>query len=413
MTHTSSNPYTSTFDADSPELAGLFRQLNQGLEAHRQYWQFRPFSEHSFPWHSTTPTLSNWLNQLDPDDLEQLEKQPELAQQQLQNFIPGCKPLLSLSQLPQLEFSSKEHPGWMSNHIPGRKWQQIQAFENAIDNQAQAYLEWCSGKGHLARLVAHQRQQPVVCIELQPKLCQQGQLLAQRHSLPMTFKVEDALHESSGQHITGDQHVLALHACGDLHTQLLRHSATRKPAQLSLSPCCYHLIKDETYSPLSTIGQSSQLVLDHHDLRLPLQQTVTAGARINRLRRIEVTWRLGFDQLQRKITGIDSYLNTPNIPKRLLSGTFADYCQWMADKKNLSVPIKTDFSLHLAEADERYLLVQKLELIRHLFRRPLELWLILDRALFLQQQGYQIKISEFCDYQLTPRNILIQARRKS
>ncbi|GAA58338.1 hypothetical protein P20652_0192 [Pseudoalteromonas sp. BSi20652] len=34
---------------------------------------------------------------------------------------------------------------------------------------------------------------------------------------------------------------------------------------------------------------------------------------------------------------------------------------------------------------------------------------MLDRALYLQQQGYQVNVKTFCEKQLTPRNILILA----
>ncbi|MNF11686.1 hypothetical protein D3C80_2129510 [compost metagenome] len=55
--------------------------------------------------------------------------------------------------------------------------------------------------------------------------------------------------------------------------------------------------------------------------------------------------------------------------------------------------------------------MRNLELPRSLFRRPLELWLLLDRALFLEEQGYQVMLGSFCQAQLTPRNILLLAER--
>lgn len=51
----------------------------------------------------------------------------------------------------------------------------------------------------------------------------------------------------------------------------------------------------------------------------------------------------------------------------------------------------------------------RVELVRHVFRRAIEVWLVLDRALYLQQHGYQVSIKTFCEKQLTPRNILILA----
>ena len=52
-----------------------------------------------------------------------------------------------------------------------------------------------------------------------------------------------------------------------------------------------------------------------------------------------------------------------------------------------------------------------MELVRHLFRRPLEVWLLLDRALFLEEQGYQAEVGTFCPKPMTPRNLLIRAVR--
>ncbi len=55
--------------------------------------------------------------------------------------------------------------------------------------------------------------------------------------------------------------------------------------------------------------------------------------------------------------------------------------------------------------------MRNLELVRGLFRRPLELWLLLDRALFLEEQGYQVRLGTFCAHELTPRNLLLLAER--
>jgi hypothetical protein len=54
--------------------------------------------------------------------------------------------------------------------------------------------------------------------------------------------------------------------------------------------------------------------------------------------------------------------------------------------------------------------VMRLSIVRHAFRRPLEIWLVLDLACYLEQQGYSVSIGSFCDRQLTPRNLLISAQ---
>ena len=254
------------------------------------------------------------------------------------------------------------------------------------------------------------RQQPVHSIELNGELCRQGQLLADKHQLSHTFTQLDALTPAATKHLQPAQHAVALHACGELHLQLIKQAGSRRTHQVSISPCCYHLIQDRYYRPLSKAAKEHPLKLSHHDLRLPLQETVTAPKRLDPLRIQEVSWRLGFDLLQRQVRERDEYLNTPNIPKTLLRGSFKDYCLWVADRKQLSLPVDTDFDHYQRSGEQRYPLIKKIELVRHLYRRPLELWLVLDRALYLQEQGYQVTINEFCDRRLTPRNILINAK---
>jgi hypothetical protein len=52
----------------------------------------------------------------------------------------------------------------------------------------------------------------------------------------------------------------------------------------------------------------------------------------------------------------------------------------------------------------------RLSVVRHAFRRALEVWLVADLASYLDARGYAVEIGQFCARQLTPRNVLISAR---
>jgi hypothetical protein len=120
--------------------------------------------------------------------------------------------------------------------------------------------------------------------------------------------------------------------------------------------------------------------------------------------------RLGFDQLQRELRGLDEYLPTPSLPARWLDKPFADYCRELANLKGLSTG-EQDWSTLEAHGWRRLAEVRNLELVRGLFRRPLEVWLVLDRALFLGENGYKVDVGTFCDPALTPRNLMVLAER--
>src|SRR3546814_15111250 len=70
-----------------------------------------------------------------------------------------------------------------------------------------------------------------------------------------------------------------------------------------------------------------------------------------------------------------------------------------------------DGSVLEAAGHQRLAEVRNLELVRGLFRRPLELWLVLDRALFLSQKNYNVRLGTFCKTPLTPRNLMLLAER--
>ncbi len=152
--------------------------------------------------------------------------------------------------------------------------------------------------------------------------------------------------------------------------------------------------------------------MSRHDLRLPLQETVTAGQRVRRQRFVEVSFRLGFDSLQRFVRGSDEYMPVPNVQKAQLNEGFADFCRWAANKKGMTLPEGIDYPYWQQQGEKRFSLVDRMELVRQLFRRPMEMWLVYDRACYMEEFGYQVSVGTFCPKPVTPRNILIHAERK-
>jgi hypothetical protein len=304
--------------------------------------------------------------------------------------------------------------------IKGRKWQQITAFTQMSFQQAPKklpVLEWCAGKGHLGRLVAKTQQVAVTSLEWQQGLCEQGRRLADKWHLPQEFICLDAFNtidiQAKNSPIKAEQHAIALHACGDLHVRLLKLASRANTQVISISPCCYHLIREQVYQPLSNRAQSlaangEGLGLNRHHLQLPLQQSVIANPKQQGLRHQEVIWRLAFDSLQRNITGSEHYLPVPTLKQSQLSGSFADFCHWAASAKGLALPKEVDFAALLHQGQQRHALTLRIDLVSHLFRTALETWLLLDRVLYLQEAGYQVRVSKFCSNSITPRNGLIQ-----
>ena len=396
-----------------PALTERFLVLDEFLVTHQALWRPKPFTFLVQPWAAEHPELAAWLSARSLEQAEAAHNHPEqlaapvpfpaLARQASALTALGEHPAQPLGALPQR----------LNIDMPGRKWQQINAFAERLQfTQApKHWLDWCSGKGHLGHLLAQGGQQ-LTCLEYNPQLVTAGQQLSERLHLSAEHLQQDVLAADASTRLHAGHSPVALHACGDLHVRLLQLASASGCAQLAVAPCCYNRITTPTYQALSAPARASQLSLSLDDLRLPLAETVTAGQRQRQQRNQSMARRLAFDLLQRQQRGIDEYLQTPSLPVSWLNKDFASYCQHLAELKGLELSGPIDWPGLEAAGWQRLAQVRNLELLRGLFRRPLELWLLLDRALFLEEQGYQVRLGTFCSHQLTPRNLLLLAERR-
>ncbi|MCK3852079.1 methyltransferase [Pseudomonas sp. W2Jun17] len=391
------------------DVEARFQALDAFLIEYQGLWRPRPFTQLQLPWETEHLELSQWLRRRSlaeaeashnhPHDLPAPAPFPQLAAQALR--------LSAVGKLPAHSLDPARHR--MNVDVPGRKWQQIEAFGAALTfAQTPAHwLDWCAGKGHLGRRLL-QPGQRLTCLEYDPALIASGQALSDHHGLPAAHCLQDVMADVA---IDPEHTPVALHACGDLHVRLLQLASAAGCKQLALAPCCYNRINAERYQALSAAGRASLLTLSIDDLGLPLSETVTAGNRVRQQRDTSMARRLGFDRLQRQLRGCDDYLPTPSLPASWLDKSFADYCRELANLKNLSTG-EQDWPALEAHGWQRLAEVRNLELVRGLFRRPLEMWLVLDRALFLSEKGYNVEVGTFCEPTLTPRNLMVLAQRE-
>ena len=376
-----------------------FERLTGLLAEWYPVWSVEPFQCIQPPWasfrvkrtgvfRSDAATLARWL------PVEQLAD------------------LIDLQRMPAVAAPPPERWG---HGVGGRKWRQIVAFAARMHiAPGQSVVEWCAGKGHLARTLARSHGTPVTGLESDARLCREGQALATHQGVSLHLQEQDVLAPDVLRWLHPETHVVALHACGDLHLRLL-DLAAHTGCAISLAPCCYQRTVHERYLPLSQTGRElagrHALVLTRQDLALAVQETVTAPRHAQRQRRRAKAWRLGFDLLQRELRGMDEYLSVPSLRYGDLPVDFQGFCRWAAAEKQISLPPIADWTAREAAGWRRLEEVEQLEHVRHLFRRPLEVWLALDRARRLEEAGMRVDLGSFCDREVTPRNLLLRASR--
>ncbi len=386
-------------------FAHCWLTLDQVLQQQRDFWQLQPMLA---DWPATFPTeLVALLERFTLADCVEIDANPDLQRQHFAGFFPQL--FAALPELPREPAADLSLPFWLSTDISGRKWQQITQLAGIVGQAQRPVLEWCAGKGHLGKVISYAYQAPVVSLEWQQNLCDAGQHKAQQLGLQQRFVHIDVLRQPVAPYLQPEQQVLALHACGDLHRVAAREAVRAGSAALALVPCCYHLQQAAQYQPLSVQAKQSGLTLSKADLRLAVQQSCTGGERVARLSQTEMLWRQLWWQWRRQL-GLD-YQPLRSVGKHWFSGALSDFLAFAGAEHQLAPPGETLLPDLLQRAEQALLQQRRLELVQHLFRRPLELWLVLDLAMYLQAQGYQISLSELCAPELTPRNLLLQAVR--
>lgn len=383
----------------------LFAQLDAVLRQHIAWWKIQPMQA---DWPADLdPALQHFLQSLSLEDCARIDASPVLQQQYFACYFPEL--FAALPDLVREEAEPSGLPFWLSNDINGRKWQQVTRLAATVGKPARPVLEWCAGKGHLGRVFSFLYQAPVLSLEWQQSLCDDGQRLADKLGLAQQFACLDVLKQPVDAYLRPEQQVLALHACGDLHRVAVQQSVRCGCAAIALVPCCYHLQQAPQYQPLSQQASLSTLQLSKSDLRLAVQQRCTGGERIARLSQTEMLWRQMWWQWRKRL-GLP-YQPLRSVSKHWFSGDLGDFLAFAAAEHQLPVPTASAQQGLMQQAELALLQQRQLEVLQHLFRRPLELWLVADLALYLQQQGYDVRLSELCDASLTPRNLLLQAEK--
>lgn len=383
------------------------QRLDQLLCDSAWLWRPQPFKTSRPAWGATLSVLADELLALSDQQVTLFSNDPDLLGRWLTPHLPQLAELQALTHLAETHPQPFDPGPHFANGIRGRKWQQIRAFAGAIEQRPGSLLEWCGGKGHLGRLLARRDGVRVTTLDHDPQLCRDGERLARREAVGQQFMVADLLQLGVEKWITAERAV-ALHACGELHRNLVRAGAARRLETIAIAPCCYAKGSGEHYRPFTP---NLQLTLTAEDLRLAVTDTATAAGREVRQRDREMAWKLVYDRLRREATGEEGYRPFRPIDRQWLRLDIAGFCRQLALREGVTLAGSYDWPALERQGWQRQREVMRLSLLRGAFRRAIEVWLLLDMACYLEGKGYRVTLEQFCGRALTPRNILLQAQR--
>jgi SAM-dependent methyltransferase len=293
-----------------------------------------------------------------------------------------------------------------------RKGSQITAFADAVAGLAARsarVVDVGSGHGHLTRHLARVGGRPVLGLEIDPARVAVAARRAGDEGLgPVEFATCDVLAE--GLALARGDLAVGLHACGALGDALVV-AAAEAGAGVALVSCCFQKVRGAERVPLSTDDPAlrfprSVMSLAH---RTPGEEGVAGTLEERRAARRR---RLALHLLLRA-RGLDLAQGDEmrGINRRQAYGDLASLAAraWPVHLRGAPSPTAAELAAASEAAATADHALSRDGAVRSMLSRPLEVFVVLDRARVLGAAGCRVSVRALFPPAVSPRNLLLLA----
>lgn len=354
---------------------------------------------------------------------------PAIANSTFHEFVQTIKELTDIPKIalsPELPLEM-----WAFHGVKKKKKHEIQKIVPVLkqirDQRPFDYVvDIGGGVGHLSRVLSHYHQIPSISIDQNPDFQAIGKERLNKFRkldgardvtfLNLTFgkredenKVKSVFHNKSMS--------LGLHTCGPLANKLIQNTIDHHSMGLLNFGCCYYRMNPEVDFPLSRFYQENHFTkLNLFGLSLATRSHAAMELDTYRTKERVKNYRYALHLFLLEHYNNKYATDVGECPIQTYWRPFHEYIR----SRLLELKIEhsfTDeyFDEYYSRSDvQRNLRVMFLcNIVRWQLGRALEVYLQLDRCLYLEEQGYEVKLEQYFDEELSPRNLGILALLKT
>ncbi len=372
----------------------------------------------------------DWIEELyqirDKETLINLEKRhpPRLKTSTLLTFFHRLEELCKLPSLPALPIFPEGRFSFL--YMIPKKQHEIKKLAPFVNHFSKALgidqiVDIGGGQGHLAQSLTNHYNLRTLSLDMDQSLQATGKKRHQKnYKFPenrvefLTLKV--TAEEPRFVSLLGEKTLtLGLHTCGPLANYQLQSSCKKRIKGIISIGCCFDKLAGHTgcqnISKFSQ-GMKNQLYFNQYALTLATRAHQKMSEKDHVFKLKVKFYRYAIHFLLWDVYGITENVTLGNTHPKVYNASFAEYAQ--EQLKRLSLPCKQtqdELNAFFEQSKIQDLIWKMLAagLIRNALGRILELYILLDRAIFLEEQDYRVSIMEFFDEPLSPRNIGIVA----
>ncbi len=400
------------------------------LKPYQKIWQNEIMLEYPLPFKHYP---MNWVHELaaftEKSDVIRLEKkdvQDYVKNPELLHFYESIEKLAKVDSLPELTPLPIDRFTFLYT-IPKKQHEikKLAPFVKSLTEKQKIehVIDIGGGIGKLAQTLSYAYDIKMVSIDMDPVLQQTG---VKRHKktfkglLPKVEYVtalvdrEDATFKKllSPQSLT-----LGLHTCGALANHQIMISANYRIASILNFGCCYHKLEfDSDGQNISAFTKShpDKIELSHFALALSARAHRKMDAEDYDLKQKVKAYRYAIHFLLHDFYGKTELTTLGNSNPKLYDEDFGTYALDQLSRIHLtSLHTQEELNDWYNETIRQEILWEMTAsgLIRNAFGRLLEMYVLLDRCIYLEEQKYDVQLLEFFDEEVSPRNLGVLATR--
>jgi hypothetical protein len=407
------------------DLKLRFQEIAEFLQPYQRIWQneimlLYPNPLNDFP--------QEWVDELalfkNQEDVIRLERKDVFSYIKSPSLIAFYQRIEELTQVPPIP----ELPQFPNNkthflHMIPKKQHEIKClapFVNAFyqEHQIEKVVDIGGGIGHLAQSLANLYQLSTTSLDIDPVMQQTGKERQLDNKVEYIQVNVDAYNSKFRNLLTKNSMTLGLHTCGPLANHQIIASCLSKIKGLISFGCCYEKLQHDPEH--QNISQAAK------DLKQPITFNyfaLTLATRAHRKmdeKNYELKLKVKYFRYAIHILLHDEYgkkelISLGNSSPKLYDESFGNYV--IEQFRRINLPLhhtKEELDAYF-EAPALQELIWKMlvaGLIRNAFGRVMEMYILLDRVLYLEEHDYNVQLFEFFDEPVSPRNIGIVAYSK-
>ncbi len=402
-----------------------FLQITELLRSYENIWSEEVLNYYPYSLDNYLPEWINILNNLSDHHLWEIDAHISYNSIKNSSFYHLILKIEKLRNL--LEKSNNKPqfdiPARSFDHIKFKKKHEIIQILNLLSKLRQTkdfkkIIDIGGGIGHLARFISDYHKIEVASIDQDLQLQTIGdqrlkQVYRTENYAPISYINKIFSSKIKVKHFQEDDTIsLGLHTCGNLSLEQFDFFSSSNNLSLVNFGCCYLKLDPSKEVNISQYAKMNGLKLTQHSLTLATRSHSHISFEEFLIKKQVKYFRYGLHLLLYYKFNCREFKGVGETKIKMYQGVFSDYVIEKLCELNIENHLTQDEINTFYQNESTQKLITSMfhaNIIRWQFGRLIEIYILLDRGIYLLEKNHQIELFELFDEKISPRNIGIYA----